>query len=138
MKRFILFITLTLLVTTSNSVLYASSLARLKSEVKAIKEQLPITAKQGVTLFDYSIINNDVVITNIVDTDYVDFKEYVLNPKQRKKSLLKSYYSVPALKSFAELVVKCNMNILVLYICKQTGETSELLLETQSLKECIE
>ena len=106
---------------------------KLRVRVEETNKVLPVSAMKGLVFAKKYISELSVYEVHEVDEVYISFSALKRKKGLMKKNLLKKYAEDPNLYSFAKLVVDCNMDIVIQYVSKQSGDTFQIILKTKDL-----
>ena len=109
----------------------------LEKRVEETNKVLPVSAMCGLVFQKKYIFESSVYEVHEVDEMYISLMSLKNKRGQMKKTLLKKYAEDPTLMSFAYMVVECNMDIVIQYVSKQTGDSFQMVLKTKELAKSI-
>lgn len=110
---------------------------KLEKKIGETSKVLPVVAAKGVMYTQEYISGNSVYEVNEIDENYISLALLGKRKGTMKKTLLQQYGIDPNLISFAQMVVECNMDIVVRYVSKQSGKSFSITLSKKELSKCL-
>lgn len=111
---------------------------KLETEVEEINKVLPISVQQGVVFKKKYIYENSLYEVHEIDENYVSLSLLSKKKNTMKKTLLEKYGTDPNLISTTQLVVECNMDIVIHYVSKQSGKSFNITFSKKELSKCLD
>lgn len=110
----------------------------LEKRVAETNKVLPVSVQQGITFKNMYVEDFFVYEIQEIDERYISFTSLKHKKGLMKKTILKKYGEDPNLMTFAQMVVECNMDIVIRCVCKQSGESFEMVLKTSELEKTLQ
>lgn len=110
----------------------------LEQRVEEINKILPVSTMQGFVLQKMYIVDSSVYEILEVNERYISLASLRHKKGTMKKGLLDKYGKDSNLLSFAQIVVECNMDLVYLYVSKQSGDSFQIVFKTKELAKCVE
>lgn len=105
----------------------------LEKRVEEVNKVLPVSSMRGLVFQKKYISDMSIIEVHEVDELYISLSSLKNKRGSMKKTLLKRYKEEPNLRSFSELAVDCNMDIVIQYVSKQSKKSFQIILKTKEL-----
>ena len=110
----------------------------LEKRIEEKNKALPFSAMQGIVFKKTYISDYSIYEIHEIDEKYFSWPLLKHNKGAMKKNLLKEYGENPHIISLILMMIECNMDMVIQYVSKQSGESFQIVLKTNELAKCIE
>ncbi|MBQ7570680.1 MAG: hypothetical protein IJT19_00385 [Bacteroidaceae bacterium] len=110
----------------------------LEQAVEQANKECPVEIDLMTTMHSVELDGKEVVLTFLMDEYYINMELLANNPESMKENVMATYANPnDEMKSFLKLMVNSGANVRIVYKGKDTGETAEVTLSTDELKNCL-